>query len=66
MGSTAQCPMFEPLERPRLATLEDGFSVSRGYFEERKKALEGISRSPIAEIRAQYNKIRPENTPEPR
>ena len=41
------CPVVGRLEKPRLATLEDGFQTARAYFDERREALAGVSRSPL-------------------
>ena len=49
------CPLSGPLEKPRLTTLEDGFQIAQAYFDERREALAGISRSPIEEIRTLFS-----------
>jgi hypothetical protein len=44
------CPLVGALKAPRVATLEDGFKLTDAFWDKRKEALKGVTKSPMDRI----------------
>lgn len=53
------CPSIGRLNKPRLVTLEDGFTTTKKFYESRRELLRGVSDSPLERVRSLYSLTQP-------